>query len=163
MSLHKSDLYPLLCTIISGDVTRQHAINDIANVTDFLENSAHLQGAPADIMRVCALPHEEKTTGRTRGASETLANRLAEAYLSGPEAVVQDPLILWPVQVSPQEANKLFAALELHQKMCHVNASEMHHAFPSLSPLQLQAFLQCSARAACKMHKWPFKAVPAEL
>ena len=31
--IHKSDLY---CTIISGDVARQHAINDIANVTDFL-------------------------------------------------------------------------------------------------------------------------------
>ena len=34
--IHNSDLYPLVCTIISGDVTCQHAIIDIANVTDFL-------------------------------------------------------------------------------------------------------------------------------
>ena len=40
----KSDLYPLVCTIILGDVARQHAINDIANVTDFLQNNAHWQG-----------------------------------------------------------------------------------------------------------------------
>ena len=33
--IHKSDLYPLVCTIISGDVVREHAINDIANVTGF--------------------------------------------------------------------------------------------------------------------------------
>ena len=50
--IHKSDLYPLVCTIISGDVTRQPAINDIANLTDFLENNAHLQGKPANIMQV---------------------------------------------------------------------------------------------------------------
>ena len=30
--IHKSDLYPLVCTIILGDVTRQHTINDIANL-----------------------------------------------------------------------------------------------------------------------------------
>ena len=32
--IHNSDLYPLVWTIVSGDVTRKHAINDIANVTD---------------------------------------------------------------------------------------------------------------------------------
>ena len=106
---------------------------------------------------------EDATASQTRGASETLTDRLAEASLSDPEAVVQDPLILWPVQVSRQEAKKLSAALELHQKMCHVNASKMHHAFPSLTPLQLQAILQCSVCAACKMHRRPFKAVLAEL
>ena len=37
--LHKSDLYPLVCTIISGDVTRQHAIHDIAKGVNFLENA----------------------------------------------------------------------------------------------------------------------------
>ena len=57
----------------------------------------------------------------------------------------------------------LSAALESHQKMCHVNASEMHHAFPSLSPLQSQAILQCSVCAACKMHRRPCKAVTAKL
>ena len=75
---------------------------------------------------------------------------------------MQDPLITWPVQVSRREARKLSAALELHQKLCHVNASDMHHAFPSLTALQLQAILQCSVCAACKMHRRPFKAVPAE-
>ena len=44
-----------------------------------------------------------------------------------------DPV--WLVQVSRREAKKLSAALEMHEKLCHVNASEMHHAFPSLSPL----------------------------
>ena len=155
--------YLLVCTIISGDVTRQHAINDIANVTDFLENNAHLQGVRADIMQVCAQPQEEATTIQTGGASEMLANRIAEASLSDPEAVVQDPLILWPVQVYRREAKKMSAELELHQEMCRVNASEMHNAFPSLNPLQLQAILQCSVCAACKMHRRPFKAVPAEL
>ena len=76
---------------------------------------------------------------------------------------MQDTLILWPVQVSRREAKKLSVALEVYQKMCHANASEMHHAFPSLTPLQLQAILQCSVCAACKMYKRPFKAVPAEL
>ena len=47
--------------------------------------------------------------------------------------------------------------------MCHVNASDMHHAFPCLTALQLQAILQCSMCAACTMHRRPFKAVPAEL
>ena len=130
---------------------------------DFLENNAHLQGVPADIMHVCAQPQEEVTTSRTRGASETLAIRLVEASLSDLEAVVQDPLIKWPVQVSHREAKRLSAALELHQRLCHVNASEMHHAFPSLTPLQLQAILQCSVCAACKMHRRSFKAVPTEL
>ena len=55
---------------------------------------------------------------------------------------MQDPLITWPVQVSRRKARKLSVALELHQKMCHVNASDMHHAFPSLTALQLQAILQ---------------------
>ena len=76
---------------------------------------------------------------------------------------MHDPLISWPVQVSRREARKLSAALELHRKMCHVNASDMHHAFPSQTALQLQAILQCTVCAACKMHKRPFKAVPAEL
>ena len=76
---------------------------------------------------------------------------------------MQDPQITWPVQVSRREAQKLYAALELHQKLCHVNASDMHHAFPSLTALQLQAILQCSVCAACKMHRRPFKAVPTEL
>ena len=67
------------------------------------------------------------------------------------------------MQVSHREAKKLSAALELHEKLCHVNASAMHHAFSSLSPLQLQAILQCFVCAACKMHKRPFKAVPIEL
>ena len=76
---------------------------------------------------------------------------------------MQDPLRLWPVQVSRREAKKLSAALELHQEMCHVNASDMHHAFSSLTPLQLQAILQCSVCAACKMHIRSFKAVPTEI
>ena len=101
--IHKSDLCPLVCTIISGDVARQHAINDIANMTDFLQNNAHLQGVPADVMLV----QEDATTSRTRGAVETLAKQLAEASLSDPEAVVQDPLISWLVQVSRCEAKKL--------------------------------------------------------
>ena len=113
-----------------GDVTRQHAINDIANVTHFLQNYAHLQGVPADVMQV----QEDATTSRTGGTVETLAKQLAEAYLSDPEAVVQDPLISWPVQVSRREARKLSATLELHLKMCHVNASDIDHAFPSLTP-----------------------------
>ena len=102
---------------------------------------------------------EDATTSRTGGTVETLAKQLAEASLSDPEAVVQDPLISWPVQVSRRKAKKLSAALELHQKMCHVNASDMHHAFPSLTSLQLQAILQCSVCAACKMHRRPFKSV----
>ena len=102
--VHRSDLYPLVCTIISGDVTRQHAIHDIANVVDFMGNNAHLQGVPADIMQVCAQPKEESTTSQRGGASETLAIRLAEASLFDPQAVVQDPLIQWPVRVSHREA-----------------------------------------------------------
>ena len=85
----KSDLYPLVCTIISGDVARQHAVNDIANVTDFLQNNAHLQGEPADVMQV----QEDATTSLTGGTVETLEKKLAEASLFDPEAVVQDPLI----------------------------------------------------------------------
>ena len=46
----------------------------------------------------------DATTIRKGGAAETLAERLAEASLSDPEAVVQDPLISWPVQVSRREA-----------------------------------------------------------
>ena len=125
----------------------------------FLQNNAHLQGVPADVMQV----QEDATTSLTGGTVEMLAKQLAEASLSDPEAVVQDPLISWPVQVSRRETINLYAALELRQKMCHVNASDMHHAFPSLSALQLQAILQCSVCAACQMHRWPFKAVPAEL
>ena len=106
---------------------------------------------------------EDTTTSQTGGTIETLAKQLAKASLSDPEAVVQDPLISWPVQVSRREAKQLSAALELHQKMCHVNASDMHHAFPSLTPLQLQAILQCSVCAACKMHRRHLKVVPAEL
>ena len=56
MPVHRLDLFPLVCTIISGDVTRQHAIHDIANVVDSLENNAHLRGVPADVMQVCAQP-----------------------------------------------------------------------------------------------------------
>ena len=101
-------------------------------MTDFLQNNAHLQGILADVMQV----QEDATTSQTGGTVETLAKQLAEASLSDHEAVVQDPLILWPEHVSRREAKQLSAALESHQKMCHVNASEMHHAFPSLSPLQ---------------------------
>ena len=64
----KSDLYPLVCTIISSDVARQHAINDIANVTDFFQNNAHLQGVPADVMHV----QEDTTTSLTGRTVETL-------------------------------------------------------------------------------------------
>ena len=78
--IHKSDLYPRVCTIILGDVTRQHAINDIANVTDFLQNNAHLQGVPDDVMQV----QEDTTTCATGGAAETLADKFAEASLSDP-------------------------------------------------------------------------------
>ena len=39
--IYKSDLYPLFYTIISGDVTRQYAMNDITNVIDFLQKHAH--------------------------------------------------------------------------------------------------------------------------
>ena len=128
-------------------------------MTGFLQNNAHLQGVPADVMQV----QEDTTTTLTRGTVETLAKQLAEASLSDPEAVVQDPPISWPVQVSHRKARKLSAALELRQKMCHVNASDMHHEVPSLTALQLQAILQCSVCAACKVHRRPFKAVPAEL
>ena len=131
--VHKTDLYPLVCTIISGNVALQHAINDIANVTGFLQNNAHLQGLPADVMQV----HEDASTRLTWRTVETLAKQLAEASLSDLEAVVQDPQISWPVQVSRRKARKLSAALEMYKKMCHVNASDMHHAFPSLTALQL--------------------------
>ena len=47
--------------------------------------------------------------------------------------------------------------------MCNVNAFDMHHALSSLTPLKLQAILQCSVCAACKMHIRPFKAVLEEL
>ena len=85
---------------------------------------------------------EDATTSRTGGTVETLAKQLDEASFTDPEAVVQDPLISWPVQVSRRKAKKLFAALELHQKMCHMVASDMHHAFPSFTSEQLQAILQ---------------------
>ena len=71
--IHKSDLYPLVCTIIPGDVTRQHAIKDIANVTDFLQNNAHLQGVLADIMQV----QEDAITSQTGRSVETPVERLA--------------------------------------------------------------------------------------
>ena len=148
----KYDLYPHVCAIISGDVARQHAINDIANVTDFLQNNAHLQGVTADVMQV----QEDATTSLTGGSVETLAKQLAQTSHSDHEAVVQDPLFSWSVQVSRREARKLSATLDLHQKIRHVNASDMHHAFPSLTALQLQAILQCSVCAACKMHRKAF-------
>ena len=72
---------------------------------------------------------------------ETLEHRLAEASLIDPEAVMQDPLITWPVQGSCRKDRKLSAALELHQELSHMNASDMHHSFPSLTALQLQAIL----------------------
>ena len=96
----KSDLYPLVFTIISGHVARQHAINDIANVTGFLQNNAHLQGVPADVMQV----QEDTTTSLTGETVETLEKQLAEASLTDPEAVMQDPLITWLVQVSRRKA-----------------------------------------------------------
>ena len=95
--VHRFDLYPLVCTIISGDVTRHNAIRDISNVVDFPEINAHLQGLPADI---CAQPQEEVIRSRAGGASKKLAMQLAETSLSNPEAVVPKPLIQWPVQVS---------------------------------------------------------------
>ena len=105
---------------------------------------------PADILSVCAQPPEEATSSQTGGAAEALANRLAEASLSDdPGALVPDPLIQWLVQVSHRKAKRLPAALELHTKLCYVNASEMKHAFPSQTPLQLQAILQCNVCAAC--------------
>ena len=61
--IFKSELYPLVCAIISGNVACEHAINDIANVTDFLQNNAHLQGVPADVMQV----QEDATTSLTGG------------------------------------------------------------------------------------------------
>ena len=54
--VHRSDVYPLVCTIIFGDVTKQNAIHDIASVVDFQEDNAHLQGVPADILQMCAQP-----------------------------------------------------------------------------------------------------------
>ena len=106
----KSDLYPLVCTIISGDIACQHAVNDIANVTDFLQNNAHLQGVPADVMQV----QEDATTSLSGTTVETLEQQLAEASLTDPDVVMQDPLITWPMQVSRRKAQKLSAALELH-------------------------------------------------
>ena len=156
--IFKSDLYPLVCTIISGDVARQHAVNDIANVTVFLQNNAHLQGGPADVMQV----QEDATTSLTGRTVETLEQELVEASLTNPDVLMQDPLITWLVQVSRREARKHSAALEIHQKLYHMNASDMHHSFPSLTALQLQAILECSVCAACKMHRRPFKAVPAQ-
>ena len=64
-------------------------MNDIANVTGFLQNNAHLQGVPADVMQV----QEDATTSLTGRTVETLAKKLAEASLSDHEAVMQDPLI----------------------------------------------------------------------
>ena len=71
--IHKSDIYPVVCTIISSDVTRKHAINDITNMTEFLQNNAHLHGVPANVMQV----QEDAATSRTGGTAETLAERLA--------------------------------------------------------------------------------------
>ena len=73
----KSDLYPLVCRIISGDVARQHAIHDTANVTDFLQNNAHLQGVTADVMQM----QEDGTTRLIGVTVETLEKKLAEASL----------------------------------------------------------------------------------
>ena len=91
---------------------------------------------------------EDATTSLTGRTVETLEQQLAKASLTDLEAVMQDPLITWPMQVSRHEARKLFAALELHQKLCHMSAFDMHHSFPSLTALQLQAILQCSVCAA---------------
>ena len=57
------------------------------------------------------------TTSLTGGTVETFEQKLAETSLTDPEAVVQDLLITWPVQVSRREARKPSAALELHEKM----------------------------------------------
>ena len=81
----------------------------LQNVTGFLQNNAHLQGVPADVMQV----QEDATTSLTGRSVETLEQQLGESSLSDPEVVVQDPLISWPVQVSRREARKLSAALEL--------------------------------------------------
>ena len=93
-------VYPLVCTIISGDVARQHAVKDIADVTDFLQNNAYLQGVPADVMQV----QEDATTSPTERTVETLEQQLGEASLTDPDVVMLDPLITWPVQVSRREA-----------------------------------------------------------
>ena len=99
--MHRLDLYPLVCTIILEDVTKQSRIHDITNVDDFLENNAHLQGVPADVLQVCAQLAEGATCSQTRGAAIALANELAVASLSDdPGTLVPDPLIQWPVQVS---------------------------------------------------------------
>ena len=80
---------------------------------------------------------EDATTNLTGRTVETLEQKLAIVSLTSPEVVMQDPLITWPVQVSRHEVRKLSAALELHQKLCHMNASDMLHSFPSLTALQL--------------------------
>ena len=90
--IFKSDLYPLVCTIIFGDVAHQHAVNDSANVTDFLQNNAHLQGVPADVMQV----QEAATTSLAGTTVETLEQQLADASLTNPDVVMQDPLITCP-------------------------------------------------------------------
>ena len=92
--MHKSDLCPLVSTVISGDVTKQRGIHNIANVDDFLENNAQLQGVPADVLQVCAQLAEETTSSQTGGAAEELAHQLADTSLSDdPGAVVPDSLI----------------------------------------------------------------------
>ena len=47
--VHRSDLYPLVCKIVSGDVTKQLEVEVVANVHDSLETNAHLHGVPADV------------------------------------------------------------------------------------------------------------------
>ena len=84
-------------------------------MVDFIDNNAHLKCVPADVLQVCAQPAEEATSSQTGGASEALANELAEASLSDdPRAVVPHPLIEWPVQVSHREAKRLAPAPESH-------------------------------------------------
>ena len=95
---------------------------------------------------------------------EMLSSKLENASIQDdPEAVLLDPLLQLFVQVSNKEAKRLATTLELHQKLCHVNASEMNIALPSLTPLQLQVILQCNLCGACKMHRRSFKAVPTKL
>ena len=64
-----------------------------------LTNNTHLQGVPADVMQV----QEDATTNLTRRAVETLEQQLAEASLTDPIVVMQDPLITWHVQVSRRD------------------------------------------------------------
>ena len=54
--VHCSDLYPLVCKVILGDVQKKVEVEDVLNVNGFLENNAHMQGVPQDVMWVYASP-----------------------------------------------------------------------------------------------------------